>query len=103
MPSMPSSSLPAALRDILKNIRVARSFIVGLSPSDFLADQRTSYAVVGLEIISEASRRLPPDLKTGHPEIAWSNIADAGNVYRHQYHDVSDELVWQTVQNLEPL
>jgi uncharacterized protein with HEPN domain len=68
-------------------------------------DRRTSYAVMRcLEIISEASRRLPADLKARHAEIPWSNIAGAGSVYRHQYHDVHDERVWQTVQNtLEPL
>jgi uncharacterized protein with HEPN domain len=36
-----------------------------------------------LEIISEASRRLPESLKARHPEIPWKQIAGAGNVYRH--------------------
>jgi uncharacterized protein with HEPN domain len=57
-----------------------------------------------LEIISEASRRLPADLKARHPNIAWADMAGAGSVYRHQYHDVQDDLVWKTVQeDLEPL
>jgi uncharacterized protein with HEPN domain len=38
-----------------------------------------------LEIISEASRRLPDDLKARHPSIAWKEMAAAGNVYRHEY------------------
>ncbi|HEY0524017.1 MAG TPA: HepT-like ribonuclease domain-containing protein [Stellaceae bacterium] len=50
----------------------------------FVADLRTVYAVTRcLEIISEALRRLPDDLKARHPQIPWRDIAGAGNVYRH--------------------
>jgi uncharacterized protein with HEPN domain len=64
-----------------------------------IADVRTVYAVTGcLEVISEASRRLPPDLKARHPSIAWRQMAGAGNVYRHDYEDVAAQYVWETVQ-----
>jgi uncharacterized protein with HEPN domain len=57
-----------------------------------------------LEIISEASRRLPDDLKARHPSIAWKEMAGAGNVYRHDYEQVDAEEVWVTVQDhLPPL
>jgi len=42
-----------------------------------------------LEIISEASRRLPSSLKERHPSIDWKRMAGAGNVYRHDYEDVA--------------
>jgi uncharacterized protein with HEPN domain len=102
---MPSRSPAVTLRDILENIRLARSFIAGFSFTDFQEDRRTSYAVMRcLEIISEASRRLPTEIKARHPEIVWADIAGAGSIYRHQYDGVRDELVWQTVQrDLEPL
>jgi uncharacterized protein with HEPN domain len=105
MPSTPSRSPAVTLRDILENIKLARSFVAGLSFKDFQADLRTSYAVIRcLEIISEASRRLPTDIKSRHPEIPWTDMAGAGSIYRHQYHDVRDDLLWQTVQDeLEPL
>lgn len=50
-----------------------------------------------LEIISEASRRLPDDLKARHPTIPWKEMAGAGNVYRHDYEEVDPEEVWVTV------
>jgi uncharacterized protein with HEPN domain len=105
MPSTPSRSPASALRDILKNIELARSFVAGLSFNDFQTDQRTVYAVVRcLEIISEASCRLPVDLKERHPEMPWTDMAGAGSIYRHDYQDVRDILVWHTIeQNLEPL
>jgi uncharacterized protein with HEPN domain len=57
-----------------------------------------------LEIISEASRRLPQGLRNRHPELPWRAIMGAGNVYGHDYDNVAEEIVWQTVQqNLAPL
>jgi uncharacterized protein with HEPN domain len=51
-----------------------------------------------LEIISEASRRLPDDMKARHPGIAWKKMAGAGNIYRHDHEDVAAQLVWGTVK-----
>ncbi|WP_314949270.1 DUF86 domain-containing protein [Bradyrhizobium cosmicum] len=55
-----------------------------------------------MEIISEASRRLPEELKARHPAIAWRQMAAAGNVYRHNYEDVAAHIVWETVQQALP-
>jgi uncharacterized protein with HEPN domain len=55
-----------------------------------------------LEIISEASRRLPDEMKARHTGIAWKQMAGAGNVYRHDYEDVAAEFVWETVQRALP-
>lgn len=67
---------------------------------DFARDQRTVYAVTrALEVISEASRRLPDDFTSLHPEIDWPAVNAAGNVYRHDYEVVDEALVWHTVQH----
>lgn len=64
----------------------------------FRGDLRTVYAVVRcLEIISEASRRRPDDMKARHSSIAWRNVAAAGNIYRHDYEDVEATQVWDAV------
>jgi uncharacterized protein with HEPN domain len=47
----------------------------------------------GLEIISEASRRIPPPLQAAQPQIPWAQIAAMGNILRHEYHRVSDPVV----------
>ena len=52
-----------------------------------------------LEIISEAVRRLPPDMLERHPQIAWHAVKAAGNVYRHQYEDVLERDVFNTVHH----
>jgi uncharacterized protein with HEPN domain len=70
-----------------------------LNVEAFVADLRTVYAVIRcLEVISEASRRLPDELKARHPSIPWKDIAGAGNIYRHDYEDVAGEQVRDTVQ-----
>ena len=102
---MPSDSAVGPLTDIRENIALAFSFVSQASIDQFLADRRTVYAVTRcLEIISEASRRLPPELKARHPYVRWQGMAGAGNVYRHDYELVLDKAVWDTVHSsLKPL
>ncbi|MGB6342230.1 MAG: HepT-like ribonuclease domain-containing protein [Xanthobacteraceae bacterium] len=72
---------------------------------DFCADIRTVYAVTRcFEIISEASRRLPKQIKARHAEIPWTDIAGAGSVHRHSYEDVLEQILWHTIETgLKPL
>ena len=100
---MPSRAEERSLRDILFHIDLATVFVTGFDRDTFKSDLRTLYAVTRcLEIISEASRRLPDDLKARHPGIAWKQMAGAGNVYRHDYEDVAAQFVWDTVQSALP-
>jgi uncharacterized protein with HEPN domain len=95
---MPSDAA-APLRDIERHIHLAIQFAAGLDYEAFREDTRTVFAVIRcLEVISEASRRLPDEMKTRHPSIPWKDIAGAGNVYRHDYEDVAAKVVWDTVQ-----
>lgn len=55
-----------------------------------------------LEIISEASRRLPDTLKEKHPEISWRQVADIGNILRHAYQRVEPELLRSIIRNHLP-
>jgi uncharacterized protein with HEPN domain len=105
MPSQPSRSCQNARRDIIENIELARGFVAGFSLEEFQADRRTVYAVTRcLEIISEASRKLPPALKSRRPDIPWTDIAGAGNIYRHHYQNVREDILWHTItERLIPL
>jgi uncharacterized protein with HEPN domain len=99
------SKLPGKpLTDIQRNIE-AIGFFEGMSFDAFLQDQKTCYAVLrALEIISEASRHLPADMKSRYPDIDWRAVAGAGNVYRHDYDSVDDAVIWHTINNeLTPL
>jgi len=72
--------------------------VAGQSFQSFQRDRRTFYAVTRcLEIISEACRRLDPDVRGRHPEMPWRAIIGAGNVYRHDYDNIAEHFVWRTV------
>jgi uncharacterized protein with HEPN domain len=102
---MPSRKPAQRLQDILDNIEAARSFVGQGSYDDLIRDRKTRYAVErALEIISEASRRLPDDLRNRHPEIDWRALAGLGNVYRHDYDAIDARLIWESIERrLEPL
>ena len=97
---MPSEQTRLALHDIKDNVRLAQEFVEGFSIEAFEKDRRTFYAVTRcLEIVSEAARRLSPALRDRHPELPWRAIMGVGNVYRHDYDNVAEEVVWRTVQD----
>jgi uncharacterized protein with HEPN domain len=102
---MPSNSEATRrwLNDIRHHIITAQSFVERMSYEAFRDDLRTTYAVTRcLEIVSEASRRLPDELKARYPSIAWKNMAGAGNVYRHDYEDVAASFVRVVLQDHLP-
>ena len=102
---MPSDSVRLALVDIRDCILSAHDFTQGLSYEAFKQSRLHFFAVArALEIISEASRRLPRELRDRHPKLPWREIRDAGNMYRHSYDNVAESIVWKTLQDdLAPL
>ena len=91
------------LLHIRENIELAQTFTRGLTRESFAGQIEKIYSVTRcLEIISEASRRLSPEIKQRHPELRWSQIAGAGNIYRHDYERVSADVIWGTVQHALP-
>jgi uncharacterized protein with HEPN domain len=106
MRSMPSDEKTRdALLDIRDNILWAQQFAQGLTFEAFRASRLHFYATTrALEIISEASRRLPDDLRARHPDLPWRAIRDVGNFYRHAYDNVLEDRIWRTLQgSLTPL
>jgi uncharacterized protein with HEPN domain len=93
------------LTDMIEAIEQISSEIAGVTIDAFERDRRRRWVVErGLEIISEASRRLSDELKARHPGIPWSKVAGIGNVLRHNYEDISAPILWKLAQeDLPPL
>lgn len=92
------------LRDMLENAEKARSFVKGMDYDDFRRDDKAVYAVIrALEIIGEAARQIPEDVRGAHPEIQWREIMGMRNKLTHEYFGVNTEVVWKTVQEDLPL
>jgi len=93
---MPRHPASLALADMIAAIERVRDVIDDMALDAFEADWRAQWLVErGIEIVSEASRRLPSDMKAKHPAIPWPKIAGIGNVLRHEYGSVSAPLMWK--------
>ena len=83
-----------ALRAIVEAIEGIEAATRGKTLDDFSADWLLRHGVQrGVEIVSEAARRIPPELQAHQPHIPWPQIMGIGNVLRHEYHRVSDTLI----------
>lgn len=83
------------LEQMLEAILDIERITTGKTFEAYAADRLTRRAVERcIEIVSEASRRLPADLKAIHPAIPWAKVAGIGNVLRHDYDVVNDATIW---------
>lgn len=95
--------------DYLEDISVAisdiRSFVQGMSAGVFMADKKTVNAVVrSLEIIGEATRKIPEGIRERYPDVPWEEIIGMRNLLIHEYFGVDLDILWQTIQeDLAPL
>ena len=72
------------LDDILDATRKIKTYIGGLSKTEFLQDEKTLDAVVrNLEVIGEAVKKLPEDLRAKHPALEWKKMAGLRDILIH--------------------
>ena len=102
---MPPRSPRQRLEDMREAITAGESFVAGRSFADFRGDRLLQLALErSIEIVSEASRHLPEELKARHPSIPWPKVRDIGNVLRHGYEVVDPVVIWTIVtEDLAPL
>lgn len=92
---MPPPHLPRLL-DIIEAIERIDDLLSASSFDDFGAAWQQRWLVErGVEIISEASRHLSPELKARHPHIPWRNVAGIGNILRHNYESIATAVLWK--------
>jgi uncharacterized protein with HEPN domain len=94
-------SLVPRLTDIIEAIeRVnVNGVLASVSLEAFEDDWQRQWLVErGVEIISEASRHLPDDLKARNPGIPWQKVAGIGNILRHNYESIAAPVLWKLVQ-----
>jgi uncharacterized protein with HEPN domain len=93
----------ARLEDILGAIEGLERAAAGRSLEQYRTDWLLRMATErAIEIISEASRHIPPALKDAYPYPHWREVAAIGNVLRHAYHSVNDEIIWSVLNEHLP-
>jgi uncharacterized protein with HEPN domain len=87
------------IEDILDAMAKAEILIDDVTYEQFDADFRINFAVVrALEIMGEATKRLPISLRDKYPEIPWRNIAGMRDRIIHGYDSVNLQIVWDVVK-----
>lgn len=82
-----------------KVLRYVRSLLF----DQFVQDEKTFDAVVrNLEIIGEAAKHIPPQLRDRHPKVEWRKIAGLRDVVAHEYFGIDEDILWDVVQNQVP-
>jgi len=85
--------------DILEMISASREFTRNLTQTEFKKDKKTVFAVIRcLEVIGEASKQIPSQIKKNYGQIPWEDIAAMRNKLIHEYFGADVDIVWNTVK-----
>jgi uncharacterized protein with HEPN domain len=92
------------VEDILDAIEKAEILIENVTFDQFAADFRINFAVVrALEIVGEATKRLPSTLRDAYPNIPWREMAGMRDRIIHGYDTVDLRIVWDTLKHRIPV
>jgi uncharacterized protein with HEPN domain len=87
------------VEDILDAMNKAEILIEGITFEQFESDFRINYALVrALEIIGEATKRLPDTIRAKYPDIPWKGMAGMRDRIIHGYDVVDMQIVWDVVK-----
>jgi len=93
----------AYLRDILEAIRKIEKYTENISLDDFVKDELLQDGVVrNLEIIGEAVKNIPQDIKIRKSQVEWKKIAGLRDILIHGYFGIDVDIVWDIVKNKIP-
>lgn len=100
--------MPKQPVEFLKHIRDECFFILSVitpdkTKDDFLSDETLKRAIIrSLEIIGEATKKIPADFKVKNSTIKWKNMAGMRDRLIHDYMGINYTIVWDVVKNKIP-
>lgn len=93
------------IEDIVHSISLIEKFTCNIDFPEFVSNEMLNYAVVrGLEIIGEASKNIPDEIKNEYPDIPWNKMSGIRNKIVHEYFGISLKIIWNVAKKeLPPL
>ena len=87
------------IEDIIQAMDDALKFVKGMKYDDFAKDRKSIYAVIrAIEIIGEAAKKIPDEIKRDYPQIPWKEMAGMRDKLIHEYSGVDLKRVWDTIK-----
>jgi len=91
------------LTDIQTAMSRIAEYIKDYSFPEFKKDYKTVDAVIrNFEVIGEASKNLPFEIKTKYPEVPWNEMYLLRNKVSHEYFGIDYEIIWDIATNYLP-
>jgi len=92
------------LKDILDAIESIEKFVEGMNFEEFMKDDKTTSAVIRkFEIIGEATKQIPDEVRQKYPEILWKEMAGMRDKLIHFYFGIDYKLVWESIKKRIPV
>lgn len=87
------------LCDLMDSIEKIEEFIGNMSFEEFMKDDKTKSAVIRkLEIIGEAAKNIPREIKQKYRELPWTDMAGMRDKIAHFYFGIDDAIVWRVIK-----
>lgn len=91
------------LKDILAAMESIEQFVQDMNFEDFKKDDKTVSAVIRkFEIIGEATKQIPEEIKQKFSEAPWKEMAGMRDRLIHSYFGVDYQMVWMTIKERIP-
>lgn len=100
---MPKREVRLLIEDIIENAEAIFQFVGDFTFEEFVNEKKSVYAVVrAFEIIGEAAKLIPENIKSQTPLVEWQLMTDFRNMLTHQYFGIEYEILWQTIKESLP-